>query len=60
LREKKIRSAHLGGVDNGGGDRGHIGFGVVQGLALEEGVVVVISPNLPHEEEGLAEILLAI
>ena len=59
LREK-CRSAHLGGVDNRGGDSGDVGFGVVQGLALEEGVVVVVSPNLPHEEERLAEILLAI
>src|SRR5438128_11008213 len=50
---------HLCGIGDGAGDRGNVSFGVVQGLALEEGVVVVVSPNLPHQEQGLAEVVLA-
>lgn len=54
------RFCDLGGIGDRAGDRGNVSFGVVQGLALEEGVVVVVSPNLSDEEEGLAEVLLAL
>lgn len=54
------RFGDLSGIGDRAGDRGNVSFGVVQGLALEERVVVVVSPNLAHQEQGLAEVLLAL
>ena len=60
MAEHAARFGDLSGIGDRAGDRGNVSFGVVQGLALEERVVVVVSPNLSDEEQGLAEVLLAL
>jgi hypothetical protein len=57
--EMQLDYSHFSGTGDRAGNRGNVRLGVIQGLALEERVVVVVFPNLSHEEQGPAEILLA-
>lgn len=51
---------HLDGGADGGDDNGNEGLDLIHASSLEEGVVVIVAPDLPYREQRLAHQIAAV